>query len=329
MEVTFSGFVDLQVNGFAGVDFNTPGLSPDDLARAVQAIRATGVTRFLPTLITSSLDRFAACARPIVSSPDAAIAGIHMEGPYISPEDGARGAHDKTDVRPASIDDFRRRQDAAEGRIRLVTLAPEVPGAISLIEHLTSGGVRVAIGHTVATGAQIVDAVRAGASLSTHLGNGCAAMQHRHQNVIWEQLAVDGLTASVIADDHHLPAAVLKSIVRAKSAAKTILVTDAMAAAAAPPGRYRIGDLEVERAADGRVGLPRTPYLAGSSLTMDAAVGNTVRDTGLLLDDVLKMATTQPAHFIGIEPVGNVGADWDPVANRMTVRVVDATSLVP
>ena len=322
VQLSVPGFVDLQVNGFAGVDFNTPGRSADDIARAVEALRATGVTRCLPTLITSPLDRFSACARPIVSSRDAAIAGIHMEGPYISIEDGARGAHDKTHVRPASIDDFRRRQDAAGGRIVLVTLAPEAPGATALVEYLVAHDVRVAIGHTAASGDQIAEAVRAGASLSTHLGNGCAAMQHRHRNVIWEQMAIDALTASVIADGHHLTPAVLKSIIRAKGPSRAILVTDAMAAAAASPGRYRIGDLEVERALDGRVGLPGTPYLAGSSLTMDAAIGHTVDATGLSLEEVLPMATTRPAAVIGIDPAGTVHANWDEEARRLTVRGV-------
>src|SRR5262245_47499661 len=130
MTVTCPGFVDLQVNGFAGVDFNTPGQAPAAIQRAVDAVRATGVTRFLPTLITSPLERFSACARHVLACHDAAIAGLHMEGPYISPEDGPRGAHPAADVRPASLDDFKRRQEAASGRIRVVTLAPEVAGAV-------------------------------------------------------------------------------------------------------------------------------------------------------------------------------------------------------
>jgi len=321
-DITCPGFVDLQVNGFAGVDFNTPGLSTEHVARAAAAMRSTGVTRFLPTLITSSLADFADCARAVLAAGDVAIAGLHMEGPYLSPDDGPRGAHPAAHVRSATVDDFRQRQDTANGRIRLVTLAPEVPGAITLIEYLVQHGVRVAIGHTAATGAEIRDAVRAGATLSTHLGNGCAVTQHRHANVIWEQLAADELSASFIADGHHLPPAVLKSLVRAKGAARAVLVTDAISAAGAPPGRYRIGQLEVERATDGRVGLPGTPYLAGSSLTMDAAVGNAVRDMGLDLADVLPMATSQPARYIGIEPAGTVRASWDSSSHRLTVLEV-------
>src|SRR6185295_19813720 len=158
MRIDLPGLFDLQVNGFGGIDFNAPHLTTDRVIEAVERMRATGVTRCLPTLITSSLDEFARNARVIAAGAragDPAIAGIHMEGPYISPDDGARGAHPREHVRPASIDDFNRRQDAADGRIALVTLAPEVPGAVTLIEHLVASGVRVAIGHTAAAPSQI------------------------------------------------------------------------------------------------------------------------------------------------------------------------------
>lgn len=321
--MTIAGFVDLQVNGFAGVDFNSPGLDVEDIDRALTAMRATGVTRCLPTLISAPVERFRACAAPIVASRHPAIAGLHLEGPYISRLDGPRGAHPLASVADASIDDYRRREEAADGRIRLVTLAPEVPGALPLIEYLVTRGVRVAIGHTAATGVEIHEAVRAGATMSTHLGNGCAVMQHRHDNVIWAQLASDALTASVIADGHHLPAAVLTSVLRAKGLARAVLVTDATAAAAAPPGRYTLGDLEIERAADGRVGLPGTPYLAGSSLTMDAAIGHVARVTDWPLAAILPLATSQPAALLGIEPAGTVEADWDAETGVLAVVRVD------
>jgi N-acetylglucosamine-6-phosphate deacetylase len=182
MRVELPGFFDLQVNGFAGVDFNAPDLTADRVALALDAIRATGVTRCLPTLITSPFDAFVASARVLARVNDPAVAGLHMEGPYISPEDGPRGAHDRAHVIAASLDDFRRRQDAADGRIRLVTLAPEVDGALPLVEHLAGSGVRVAIGHTAASPDRIADAIAAGATLATHLGNGCAAMLPRHPN---------------------------------------------------------------------------------------------------------------------------------------------------
>jgi N-acetylglucosamine-6-phosphate deacetylase len=316
------GFVDLQVNGFAGVDFGDPATTAEDVSRAVAAIENTGVTRFLPTLITSPLDAFRACARTLVRMGHPAIAGIHMEGPYISPEDGPRGAHPREHVRPADLDDFRRRQEAADGRIRLVTLAPEAPGALPLVEHLVATGVRVAIGHTAASGAQLEDAVRAGATLSTHLGNGCAGSLPRHPNLLWDQLAEDRLLASFIVDGHHLPPATVRSMIRAKTAARTLLVTDAMAAAGMPPGVYTLGRQRVELDATGRVAVPGAPNLAGSALALPIAIGNTVRFTGLALEDVIPMATTRPAEYLGIRPAGTVMAEWDAAAATLRVTRV-------
>lgn len=318
--IEFPGFVDLQVNGFAGVDFNSPDVTAEQIRGALPALRATGVTRFLPTLITGPLDRFARCVRAIVEADDPAIAGIHQEGPYISPADGARGAHPRAHTIAATLDDFKRRQDAAAGRIVLVTLAPEVEGALALIEYLADAGVRVAIGHTDASPAIIRDAIRAGATMSTHLGNGCASVLPRHPNVIWEQLAADELCASLIVDGHHLPGAFVKAAVRVKSPERTMLVTDAMAAAGCAPGAYRMGDVDVEVGADRRVSLRGTPYLAGSALTMDDAVAKTVRFTGLPLDAVLPMASAVPARYLGIEPAGTVTAEWDPGNFVLNVR---------
>ncbi len=322
--VELPGLVDLQVNGFAGVDFGDPALTPERMLQAAAAMEKTGVTRFLPTLITSSLETFSACARAVVRTKHAAIAGIHMEGPYISPEDGPRGAHPRAFVRGADLDDFRRRRDAAEGRIRLVTVAPEAPGVLPLIEHLVGSKVRVAIGHTGATGAQIADAVSAGATLSTHLGNGCAQMLPRHPNVIWEQLGEDRLLASFIVDGHHLPPATVRAMMRAKTPVRTILVTDAVGAAGMPPGRYTLGGQEVELSATGRVAAPGAPNLAGSALRLDAAIANTVRFTGLPLEDVVPMASTRPAEYIGIPTAGKVVAEWDPAASAL--RVVRVTA---
>jgi N-acetylglucosamine-6-phosphate deacetylase len=319
MRIESPGFFDLQVNGFAGVDFNNPDCSAEQLQHATDQLRATGVTRYLPTLVTSSLEWFARCAQVLLQFVHPAIAGIHMEGPYISSQDGARGAHAQAHVIPASIEDFESRQEAAKGCIRMVTLAPEVPGALSLIEHLVASDVRVAIGHTNATAAQIRAAIHAGATLSTHLGNGCAQTLPRHPNFIWEQLAADELYASFIVDGHHLPAATVKSMVRAKTAARTVLVTDAMAAAGCAPGSYVIGELAVELSAEGRVSEPGAAHLAGSALSMQNAVANTVCFTGLSLEEVLPMASTQPASYLGLETAGRVVVEWDESDCRLSV----------
>ncbi len=322
IKVEFPGFFDLQVNGFAGVDFNSPDITPDQLHQATGRMRATGVTRYLPTLITSSLERFSRCAQALLKSPDPVIAGIHMEGPYISPHEGARGAHPRDHIIEPSVGDFQRRQESAAGRIVLVTLAPEIPGALELIEYLVEANIRVAIGHTDASPEKICDAIRAGATLSTHLGNGCAPVLPRHPNLIWEQIASDELFASIIADGHHLPAATVKSIVRAKSPSRTMLVTDAVAAAGCEPGSYTLGDARVVLSVNGRISAPGSPHLAGSALAMPVAVANTVRFTGLPVVEVLPMASTLPASYMGIEPVGRVLAEWDQESYLLTVNRV-------
>lgn len=334
MPIELPGLFDLQVNGFGGIDFNGSDLTPERALTALERIRATGVTRCLPTLITSPFEAFARNAGILAALESPAVAGLHMEGPYLSPEDGPRGAHPRADVIAASLDDFKRRQDAAGGRIVLVTLAPEVPGATALIEYLVASGVRVAVGHTAAAPEQIRDAASAGATLATHLGNGCAQFLPRHPNILWEQLASDALFASLIVDGHHLPAATVKSMVRAKGPRHTILVTDAVAAAGCPPGRYTIGGVTCALGDDGRVTLDSgnlpsraapslaTPLLAGSALTLPRAIANTVRWTGLPLDDVIPMASTIPAAYLGTTTAGAVLADWDAGSADLRIRSV-------
>jgi N-acetylglucosamine-6-phosphate deacetylase len=299
------GFVDLQVNGFAGVDYNSPDTAAEEIACSVRALFPTGVTRFLPTVITASPDAMAGSlrnlARARASFPEGeAMAGFHVEGPHISPEDGPRGAHPREWVRRPDFEEFLRWQDAAEGGIRMVTLAPEWPEAPAYIERLVAAGVAVSIGHTAAGAAEIDAAVRAGATLSTHLGNGAHAVLRRHPNYIWDQLAEDRLMAGFIADGIHLDGAFLKSAIRAKTVARSILVTDASTPAGAAPGRYRLGAQDVELTDDGRVVLAGTGRLAGSALRMDAGVGNLVRLAGLPLADAVRMATVNPARAVSL-----------------------------
>lgn len=324
MPLELPGLFDLQVNGFGGVDFNCPTTARDDILRVVDRMRTTGVTRFLPTLITSSLERFARCARALLQMNHPAIAGLHMEGPYIAAEDGPRGAHPREHVTAASIEDFKRRQEAAQNKICLVTLAPEVPGVLQLIEYLVAHGVRVAIGHTAAMPEQIREAVTAGATLSTHLGNGCAQYLPRHPNLIWEQLAADGLHASLIVDGHHLPAATVKSMIRAKDPKRTILITDAIAAAGCAPGNHELNGEIVKLDASGRVTQPGKPWLAGSALALDVAVANTVKFAGVSLETAWAMASVQPAAYLGLQPAGRVLVDWDaPASEFKIINVVE------
>jgi N-acetylglucosamine-6-phosphate deacetylase len=325
MQIEFPGLFDLQVNGFGGIDFTNPAVAPEEVWGAIEKMRLTGVTRCLPTLVTSSFERFATCVKTLIQTNHPAMAGMHMEGPYISPEDGPRGAHPRQHVTAASVDDFMRRQEAAAGLIKLVTLAPEVPGAIELIEHLVGLGIRAAVGHTGGSPEQIRAAVKAGATLSTHLGNGCASPLPRHPNFIWEQLATDELFASFIVDGHHLPPATVKAMIRAKTPQRTFLVTDAVAAAGCVPGMYELNGQQVVLSEDGRVFQPGAPWLAGSAITLDRAVANTVKFTGLTLEEVLPMASTQPARYVGVHVAGRVTAEWNAADCRLTnVKVFDS-----
>ncbi len=300
------GFVDLQVNGFAGVDFNNPEASPTEIGRALEAIVATGVTRCLPTIITGSPEAMLASLTNLYRAKKSlplgrAIAGFHVEGPHIGAEDGPRGAHPARWVRPPDLDEFARWQDATDGNIRLVTLSPHWPEAPRYSAELAKSGVVVSIGHTGASTDQIAAAVDAGATLSTHLGNAARGLMPKFPNCLWDQLAEDRLSASFIVDGIHLDSAFLRAALRAKGIDRTILVTDAAAPAGAAPGRYLLGELDVDLTADDRVVLAGTQKLAGSALRMNRAITNTILTGDLSLADALQAASTNPARLIHLE----------------------------
>lgn len=298
------GFCDLQCNGFAGVDFNHPQTVPEAIAGAVRAMWRHGCTLVLPTIVTQHPERLEMLFRKLVAAvaddPETrrSVPGFHLEGPFISPEDGARGAHLLDAVRPPDVKLWRRVQRAAEGGIRLVTLAPELPGALPLLRLLRREAVLPAVGHTMSDAAQIRRAADAGALLSTHLGNGCPQQMHRHENPVFAQLGEDRLAASVIADGIHLPSDVVRTIARTKGAARTVLVTDAMAAAGAPPGRYTLSDLVLEVGRDHVVRQPGAPNFAGSALTMECAVANYAAMAGTTLADAWDAASTLPRALL-------------------------------
>jgi N-acetylglucosamine-6-phosphate deacetylase len=293
-------WIDIQVNGFAGVDYNRPDTAQEEIARSIQAIYATGAARYYPTVITGGPEDMAGSlanlARAKESLPEGeAIEGFHVEGPHISPEDGPRGAHPARWVRKPDLDEYRRWQEDARGHIRLITLSPEWPEAPRYIEAIVKDGVVASIGHTKATREQIRDAVLAGATMSTHLGNGAHGILQRHPNYIWEQLAEDRLMAGFIVDGIHLPECYLKVAVRAKGLERSVLVTDASSPAGAEPGRYRLGEQEVDLTADDRVVLAGKDKLAGSALRMHDGVANLMRFAGISLSDAVTMATINPA----------------------------------
>ena len=299
------GWVDLQVNGFAGVDYNDPCSDHDEIARSIDVQRSTGVARFCPTVITGSREDMLGSLRNLARARrslgnGSAMLGFHVEGPWISPHDGPRGAHPRAHVRAPSVEEFQAMQDAAEGQIRLVTLSPEHAEAPAVIEHMAESGVVVSIGHTDASRTQIADAVRAGATMSTHLGNGAHATMPRHGNYIVHQLAEDRLYAGLIVDGIHLPTDFVKVAVRAKGLGKCILVTDAVAPAHCPPGLYNLGEQQVELLPERRVELVSTRRLAGSALSMDRGIENVMSMAGISLGEATRLATANAGETMGI-----------------------------
>jgi N-acetylglucosamine-6-phosphate deacetylase len=299
------GLVDLQINGYQGFDLNDNNPSPDTVLNLARSVLATGVTTFLPTVITASEEKIVACLRAIAVARHLhpalrhMIPGVHVEGPHLSPEDGPRGAHPREHIRPPSLAEFDRWQQASGDLVKLVTLSPHYEEAPQYIASLHTRGVLVSIGHTHASPDQIHAAVDAGATLSTHLGNGIADPLPRHPNILWTQLAEDRLTATFIADGHHLPDDTLKVMLRAKGLHRSILVSDTVALGGMPPGLYKtpVGSL-VELTPDGRLSLPGTPFLAGSVSPLKDAVAH-LAATNLSLHEALQLATENPARLLG------------------------------
>ena len=300
------GFIDLQVNGFAGVDYNDPKSKAEEIARSIRSMFSTGVTRFFATVITGSEERIVGSVRNLARAkqeflrsglPEGqALEAFHIEGPHISPETGPRGAHPLEHIRPPDVEEFRRWQEAADGNIRLVTVSPEWDGTAQYVKALVRSGVVVSVGHTKATLDQIRAAADAGASMSTHVGNAAHSMLPKTQNYIWDQLAEDRLAACFIVDGIHIPAAFFKAALHAKGIEKAILVTDAVMPAMCPPGPYRLGQVEVELRDDGSVVMRGGERLAGSALRMDRAVEKSVQYSGDSLSAILTTATTNPAR---------------------------------
>jgi N-acetylglucosamine-6-phosphate deacetylase len=320
-----AGFVDLQVNGYAGHDLNGLTLDITTVQALCQAMLKVGVTTFLPTIITAPEARICAALKAIREAraqyPEVAamVAGIHVEGPHIAPEDGPRGAHPAADVRPPSIAEFDRWQVAAGGLVKLVTLSPHWSEAPAYIRHLVKAGVTVSLGHTSADAAQIAAAVDAGATFSTHLGNGSHAMLNRRHNHLWPQLADDRLTAMFIADGHHLTPAQLKAMLRAKGPGRALIVSDTVALGGMPPGKYAspIGG-KVELRADGFLAIDDGTgnYLAGAALPMTAAIPVLVNQVGLTLGEVVTLMTAAPGRVVGGRGALAVGQPADLVAFR-------------
>ena len=305
------GLIDSQVNGYQSVSFASPGLTLQGIRTATQGLWKAGVTTFLPTVTTNTRELFLGNFRVLASSltdPEVgpSIPGFHLEGPYISPEDGYRGAHTREWVRPPDWKEFQEVNAAAGNKILEVTLAPEIEGAMGFIVNCVKAGIIVGLGHHNAPAAVIKQAVDNGAVISTHLGNGCANVIHRHLNPLWPQLAEDRLMASLIVDGFHLRPEQVQVFYRAKGPERIILTSDVTRLAGMPPGEYDYEGRKVVLTPQGMARLPDQDVLAGAALPITAGVGNIMRYTGCSLAEAIDMATRNPARLYGLRDRGEI-----------------------
>ena len=333
--IELPSLVDLQINGWAGIDFNAPDLTVDAVHHCASEIKKTGTGLFLPTVVTNdpaAMERslavladaasmgsaLAGAAMANAATADAAttggarargpaafmIAGIHLEGPFISDKDGPRGAHPREYVSPVSLDVLERLYRASCGLLKIVTFAPEVACSDQLIDWCVRRGVIAAIGHTGADTAQIRRACALGARMSTHLGNAISLMLPRHPNPIWDQLAEDSLAASCIADGHHLPVSVLKVMARVKGK-DLILVSDATKFGGMPPGIYDTligGRVELDGA--GRLSMVGGGgALAGAARSLSNGVFYGMHKGLWDLKSGWFAASGRPARLLGIKKI--------------------------
>ena len=300
------GFFDIQVNGYKGSDYSLEDFSEEHLRNIITNLAASGTTQHIPTIVSSPQERIlknlAIISKAICNSPDIkkAIPGIHIEGPFISSEEGPRGCHDPSFIRDPDFEEFKQWQEAAEGRIVMMTIAPEREGSMDFIRKVTRTGVKIAIGHTGATPEIIKEAIKAGAQFSTHLGNGSYLILPKVNNYIWEQLAADELFAGIICDGFHLPSSAVKVFTRAKGLGKLILVSDVALLGGLKPGIYKWGNMEVEVFKDGHLGLAGSGILAGAGHLLDWDIAHFIKFTGNNLANTIPLCTINPAKIIKI-----------------------------
>ncbi len=308
------GFFDNQINGFAGVSFSFGGgeLTVEGVHKATRALWERGVTTYLPTLTTNSKEILIKNFSVLSKARDdesllGSIPGYHLEGPYISPIDGYRGAHSKRFVREPDWNEFMEFYEAAGKDILTVTVAPEIEGAMDFIKKCTDLGIVISLGHHNGTAQQISEAVQNGAKTCTHLGNGCANSINRHDNPLWPQLSNDGLMISIICDGFHLRPEEIRVFSKAKGYDKTIITSDVTSYAGLKPGIYKnIDGDDIELTVDGKIQYPAQQVLAGSASSIDKGVGHAMKVTGCSLADAIGMASTNPAKLYGLNDRGTL-----------------------
>jgi len=313
------GFVDVQVNGFLGVNFSDESFTESEFIRTSKELLNRGTAAFLPTIITASEKDYERNLPILVKSMQAPelqgrALGIHVEGPFLSNKPGAVGAHNPDLVKAPNIEFFKKMQEWADGQIKIITIAAENEGAAELTKYAVSQGTTVSLGHHLATYDDLQKCADAGATLLTHFGNGIPNEVNRHENSIWSGMACDGLSAMIITDGHHLPPTVIKAIIRAKGIDNTIVTSDASPIAGMPPGEYfTLGNRAVIEE-NGLLHNPDKKCLVGSSATMLECV-NYLASLGFLTpEEIIQVAYTNPLKAIGVDPASiKTGVEyiWD------------------
>ncbi len=298
--------VDLQVNGYSGVDFNQDSLSAEDLRRACALIESHGVESILATIITDTIDAMTRRLTNLVKLRDRdplarkLIAGVHIEGPFLNEEPGYCGAHASDAIHPANLEEMQRLLDAAQGLTRLVTLAPERDPGLRVTRMLAGQNVIVSAGHCNPSLEELRAAIDAGLTMFTHLGNGCPMQLPRHDNIIQRVLGLaDELWLCFIADGVHVPFFALRNYLKCAGTDRCIVVSDAMAAAGLGPGQYKLGRWQIVVGPDLAAWAPDQAHLVGSAITLRQSFSNLVQKVGLSESDALRLTRTNPANALG------------------------------
>lgn len=308
------GLFDNQVNGFVGVSFALGGgdLSKEGILKVTKALWQYGVTSYMPTLTTNDIKILEKNLKTLVEAKKDkstldSIAGFHMEGPYISPVDGYRGAHPLKFVRKPDWEEFMQLYEASEGNILQIGVAPEVEGAMEFIAKCSEKNILVSLAHHNGSAEQITEAADHGAKTSTHLGNGCANMINRHRNPLWGQLADDRITITIICDGFHLLPEQIKVFYKTKGAEKIILTSDITSWGGLPAGTYVTAEGEtIEKTPEGAMIFPEQKSLYGSASPLNNGVGHIMKVTGCSLAEAIRMASTNPARIYGINDRGEL-----------------------
>lgn len=306
------GLIDVQINGFVGVDFSGPDLTVEKVKKATKALWSQGVTSYFPTVITQDISRLKtnlAILAKAKQDPEIgqSIPGFHLEGPYISPTKGFRGAHLEKYIKAPDWEEFMALQKAANHHIKLITLAPEWDGAIPFIKKCVQQGIVVALGHHNGSVSDIQNAVKAGARMATHLGNGCSNQIHRHHNPIWPQLSEDLITPSIIADGHHLTREEIRSFYKVKGPDNMLLVSDALDLAGLPAGEYIRGERKLLLTSE-VVKFPEENVLAGAASPISRCIEVMMEFTQCSLEEAIRMTSTNPARIFGLSELGGIDA---------------------